>query len=221
MKKIHSTLDIKPDMILRVYKKGFGYSRLVVADVNDYFISAIGNKEIIRALKEGDRLDAYLWHDNESSYEFPLRVVGKIIRDFNMILFRHTDRIKWTKERKCLTARINLPFRFYLLEVDDLKKKPLSREITFLEGIVKSLSDREAAVQYGGDLKQQSFIKGHVIVDKKRKVVDESAGDIDIIGKVDGRVKSGGKELYRIVFTGMHGREREKIQDFIYNVYRE
>ena len=45
--KIRSTKDLRVNSVLRVYKKGFGYSKIHIIDNSDYYLAAGAEKEFI------------------------------------------------------------------------------------------------------------------------------------------------------------------------------
>jgi hypothetical protein len=212
MNKIQSTNDIKPKSLLRIYKKGFGYSKIEVIDINDYYLAALSDIELTASTDAGDKFNAYLWTNNETSYEFDLDVIGKIENNFTIIFFSHTNKISWSKKRKCLKLKTRIPSRFFPIDVHDFHKNFSSHGIKLLKGTVIELSDREALLQYSGKLNEGIFIKGHLLT---------SNGDIDYLGRIDRQMIRGGKQTYRLDLSEMHADDRNRILDFIISVYRE
>jgi len=212
MKKINTTQDIKPNSILRVYKKGYGYSKIKVIDVNDFFIAALTDNNFIRHVKNGEQLLAYLWIDNIASYEFKVKLIGTISIEHKILFFNHTDEFKISRKRKCLSAEVEIPFKFFTLDVENVDKKFSTRGIEFLKGTLIKLSDREAVLQSPKNLEKGTFFKGHLLLNKYM---------IDVVGKVIQKKVSQKKNLYQLDFTGTHDDERNKILDYIFSVYRE
>jgi hypothetical protein len=211
MKKINSTRDIKVNSILRVYKRGYGYSKVTVIGVNDYFLSALADGDLRENAVEGDIFESYLWVEN-ASYEFMLEVLGMFGRDLSFMFFKHTDDIAWSRSRKCLTAGVQIPLKFFPLEVGNSDRSFNSKEIEFLWGTIVELSDREALLQFDGDIKENKFLKGHFSIDDIA---------VDIIGRIVSYKMQDGKTYYHIDFSEMSDRERGKILDYVFSVYRE
>jgi hypothetical protein len=211
MKKIKSTRDVRVNTVIRVYRKGFGYARLIVIDNTEHFISVSVGESFVKSVMPGDVLDAYLWVDHGASYEFQLEVIGKFEIDLRLVFFKHCDAMKWSAERKCLVASVEMPFRFFMFSVDDAAKVFSSVEVEKRTGMIVSLSDREATVRFGGKMESGSFLKGHITIDDV---------DIPFMGKI-GPQDTGDPALHRVEFTGMSEKERERILDFVLSVYRE
>jgi c-di-GMP-binding flagellar brake protein YcgR len=212
MKKINSTRDIKVNSILRIHKGGYGYSKITVCDVNDYFLAALADRDLIENVVEGDICESYLWVENEASYEFTLEVLGMFGRDLSFIFFKHTADIVWSRSRKCLKADVQIPLKFFPLEVGNPRKNFNSKEITILRGTIVELSDREALLQFNGDMKESTFLRGHFSVDTI---------SVDIVGRIVLSKMQDGERYYQIEFSGMSDRERDKILDYVFSVYKE
>ena len=212
MIKINSTRDIKENSVLRIYKRGYGYSKITVFDVNDYFLAALADRDLIENVVEGDICKSYLWVENEASYEFTLEVLGMFGRDVSFIFFKHTDDILWSRSRKCLKADVRIPLNFFPLEVGNTGRNFNSKEITILRGTIVELSDREALLQFNGDMKESTFLKGHFSVDNI---------SVDLIGRIVFSRVQDGERYYQIEFSGMSDRERDRILDYVFSVYRE
>ena len=211
MKRIKSTRELKVNDVLRVYKKGFGYAVVSVIDIHDQFISAKADKEFVASVKQGDVLDAYFWSDHMTSCEFALEILGLFSIDLQIIFFRHTNRIACGAERKCLQADVSMPFPFFIFSVENSDKVFSSTRVKMKKGRILKLSDRDAIFRYSGSLRNCSFVKGHLGI---------KGEDIDVIGRLD-RGPGTAKNTYLMHFSGLAGKDREKIMDFVYSVYRE
>lgn len=211
MKKISSTIELNENEVLRVYKRGFGYAVLRIIHIDDDFFSARGDKIFVSALKKKDRLEAYLWSEKLSAYEFELEVLGTIEDDLHMVFFKHSEKMRFSRERKCLTAEVELPFSFFPFDISNSRKAFSSTAVKKNRGAVVRISDREAVIRYDGSLVTGNFIKGRL------KILDE---EIDIVAKIE-PMSDGEKNTYKLKFIGMPEREREKILEFVFNVYRE
>lgn len=211
MKKIESTKTLKGGSLLRVYKKGYGYARLDILVVHDYFLAALACSEFMKNAREGDLLEAYLWQEGEASYEFPLKVIGSIREGTPILFFSHTDRITRSDERKCIQARVNLPLKFFTFKAGS-EKRVNSREIEFLFGTIVELSDREALMEYQGSLEMNAFVRGHIALE---------GGDMEITGKILHKPGISREGHYFIGFTGMSERERNLILEYVFSAYRE
>ena len=208
MKNLESTRNIPEKSILRVYKKGFGYSRLEVLINTEYFLCARAEDDFMKSLDEGDSLETYLWVENVASYDFPLSVSGKISRPESMIFFEHTDKITRSEERKCLTAKVSLPLRFFIFTSRRIQKSFTSEEIVYHSGTVTEMSDREFLIQTDDDLPEKHFIYGHIPVNGET---------LEVIGKYS----SMGSGSYSVMLNGMSDRDRMKLLEYIFNTYRE
>ncbi len=211
MKRLKSTRDLRVNDVLRVYKKGFGYAKLTVIDVHPEFISARAERVFIENVRQGDILEAYFWSHRMSSYDFQLQVLGLFSIDLQIVFFKHTGKISWSRERKCLEAKVNIPFPFFIFNVDDIDGVFSSINVRMKNGKIIRLGDRESLLQYRGSLKTGAFVKGHLNMDDEK---------VDIIGKIE---PAGGsdKSTYLLNYTGMADREREKILDYVFTIYRE
>ncbi len=210
MKKFPSTTYLKVNSVLRVYKKGYGYSRLIVIDVNEHFFSTCSENDFIEHVEKGDILEAYYWLEHGSSYEFAIELLGKFEIDLKILFFKHTNAITWHEGRKCLTVNVNVPFSFFIFNINGNASVFSSSNVNLLCGNIRRLSDREASLEYPDGLEMDSYIRGHLPI---------NGNHIDIIGKV--KSKSGTDGTYDIEFTGMKGKDRDRILDYIFSVYRE
>ncbi len=211
MKKISSTKELSENEVLRVYKQGFGYAVLRVVHIDDDFFSARGDKLFVSALKKKDRLEAYLWSEKLSAYEFELEVLGSIDDDLHMVFFKHAEKMRFSHERKCLTADVDIPFSFFLFDISQSRKAFTSTTVRKKRGSIVRISDREAVIRYDGGLTEGKFIKGRL------KILNE---EIDIVAKIE-PVPGAEENTYMLKFIGMPERERERILEFVFNVYRE
>lgn len=211
MKKISSTKELNENEVLRVYKQGLGYAVLRVIHIDDDFFSARGDKIFVSALKKKDCLEAYLWSEKLSAYEFELEVLGTIDDDLHVVFFKHAGKMRFSRERKCLAADVDLPFSFFPFDVSNLRKAFSSTTVRKSRGAIVRISDREAVIRYDGSVQEGKYIKGRL------KILDE---EIDIVAKIE-CISESEKNTYLLKFIGMPEREREKILDFVFNVYRE
>ncbi len=211
MKKIRTTKDLKLNSVVRVYKKGYGYSKIIVIDNTEHFLSVSANNEFINHVDKGDTVEAYYWVEHNASYEFPLEVLGKFEIDLKLLFFKHTDNVTWSEERKCLTAEVDIPFSFFTFSVDDTAKVFSTRDVEFLRGRIVTLGDREAVIAYSGSVDEDAFVKGHICLE---------GGDIPVMGKLV-PLGNGSSGRYMIEFTGMNEKERDQLLDYIFTIYRE
>ncbi len=211
MKKISSTKELNENEVLRVYKQGFGYAVLRVVHIDDDFFSARGDKPFVSALKKKDRLEAYLWSEKLSAYEFELEVLGTIDDDLHMVFFKHADRMRFSRERKCLTADVHLPFSFFPFDILHTRKAFTATAVKKNRGVIVRISDREGVMRYDGSMTEGKFIKGRL------KILNE---EIDIVAKIEPAPRAE-ENTYMLKFIGMPERERERILEFVFNVYRE
>ncbi len=197
--------------MLRVYKKGFGYAVLRVIHINDDFFSARGDEIFITSLKKNDRLEAYLWSEKLSTYEFELEVLGTIDDDLHVVFFKHTEKLRFCRERKCLIADVNIPLSFFPFDISNSQKSFSSTAVRKTWGTIVRISDREAVILYDGNIQEGQYVKGRL------KILDE---EIDIVAKVE-CIPEAGENIYMMKFIGMPEREREKILEFVFTTYRE
>jgi len=210
MKKLESTRRIISGSVIRIYKKGFGYSKITVIDNTDYYLAAMAEDDLFNAIHEGDQSEAYLWVEDVASYEFTLQLIGRIVSGPRILFFGQTEAISRSTERKCLTATVNIPIKFFMFDPGDPEKGITSEEIVFHEGSVILLSDREATIQTRNAIGASRFLKGHVMI---------SGQIVELVGMVDPINES--KGIYNVLFAGMYEKDRKLILDFIYNTYRE
>lgn len=210
MKKLETTKKIAVKSLIRVYKKGFGYSSLTVIENNDYYLAALTGRDMAGAARDGDTVEAYLWVEGVASYEFTLTVIGRIVSGEPILFFDHTDSLARSNDRKCLTAQVDIPIKFFTFDPADANKGVSSEEIFFRAGRVILLTDREATIKSDADLSGSKFLKGSIMIGKDT---------VEIIGKIETINTS--KMIYNILFSGMHDRARTLILDYIFSTYRE
>ena len=210
MKKLETTRRIINGTVIRVYKKGFGYSTFEVIENNDYYIAALAQEDFFRSVKEGDLLEGYLWVEDVASYEFTLDIIGKIVSGPPIMFVGQTDDISRSPQRKCLTAQVDVPIKFFTFNPGDTSKGITTEQIVPHTGRVVLLADREATIRSDIDIKGSKFMKGTVTLDGE---TIELVGMIDCINEA--------KNVYNLLFTGMHERVRNHILDYIFRIYRE
>lgn len=210
MKKLDTTRKIIVGSVVRVYRKGFGYSKITIIDNNDYFITGLADEEFFEYCKENDTVEAYLWVEDIASYEFTLKLIGKMAPGMRFLCFAHTEKIIRNEQRKCLTAAVDIPIRFFTFDPGDREKGITTEEIVYHTGTVILLSDREATVRSNMDLHGAKFIKGHISI---KDEMTEFVGMLDPINDL--------KKVYNVIFTGMNERVRNHILEYIFSIYRE
>jgi hypothetical protein len=208
MKQLSSTQQIPEKSLLRAYRKGFGYSKLEVVINSRFFLGALANEDFFSNVADGDSLETYLWVENVASYNFTLTVIGKLSRGANIIFFEHTDRIERSEKRKCLKAKVDLPVKFFLFSSRRIVKSFTSEEIIYHKGNIMEMSDREIILQSGEELPPENFLYGHIPVNGE---------NIEIIGKYE----SLGGGAYLIPLTGISEKDRMRLLDYIFSIYRE
>ncbi|HOT46755.1 MAG TPA: hypothetical protein PLM53_00045 [Spirochaetota bacterium] len=210
MKKLESTRKIISGSVIRIYKKGFGYSKITVIDNTDYYLAAMADDDLFNAFHEGDLAEAYIWVEDVASYEFRLQLIGRIVSGPRVLFFSHTDEIARSTERKCLTATVRMPIKFFMFDPGDTEKGITSEEIVYHEGAVILLSDREATIQTKDDIRKARFLKGHIVINGQI---------IELVGMVDSLNEP--KGIYNVLFASMHEKDRKLLLDFIFSTYRE
>ncbi len=209
MKRLESTRKIDENALLRVYKKGFGYSRLSVIEVNEYYIAAFAHAEFMEFINPGDEIDVYLWVEDVASYDFRSKVLGKIEIENRIVFLGHTEEIEWQRERRCIAAEVDLPIKFFLFDTGDRGKTFSTEKVKFHKGRIIELGDRSARLKCSDSLREEAFYKGHI---------DINGFDLELIGKCS---LTGSEDVYEVTFTGIHDRERNRILDYIFSIYRE
>jgi hypothetical protein len=211
MKKIESTRDLNPGALIRIYKKGFGYGRVVLNTNTPDYMAVLADKDVTDVMRDFDQLDAYLWVHNDSSYEFQTSVIGRIVKEPLMLFLEHSDKISFSSERKCIKAAVNIPVKFFIFDPKSPKKSVTTEDIHYLNGTVTELSDREALILSNELLPDNVYIFGHIII---------NGAPIELIGRKQPAV-SGDAHLFSIEFKGVLEKERHRILDYVYTVYRE
>ncbi|MFC1670381.1 hypothetical protein ACFL20_08300 [Spirochaetota bacterium] len=217
MKKLESTKAIPINSILRVYKESYGYSKVKIIDINEYFFGAYCDKDFSLSVNDGDIIEAYLWVENIASYEFSLEVIGRLKLSENsndvpqVLFFRHTDNISWSKDRKCLKAKVNMPIKFFTFNTGEESKSISTEEVSYQYGNIIELSDREALIRESSKPPGNKFLKAHLIIDGK---------DIELVGRVK-PVEKDGETLYDVSFFRMSEEDRGRLLDYVFSVYRE
>ena len=210
MKKLETTERITIGTTIRAYKKGFGYSTFEVIENNDYYIAAMGQEDFFTSAREGDLLEAYLWVEDVASYEFTLGIIGKIASGPPIIFLSHTRDIVRSQQRKCLTAQVDIPIKFFTFDPGDSGKGITTEQIVFHTGKVILIADREATIRSDSDIRGSRFLKGTITIDGET---------IELVGMIDSI--NDAKNVYNLLFTGMHEKVRERILDYIFSIYRE
>lgn len=210
MKKLDSTIQLLPESVLRVYKKGFGYSILRVVTTHDLFLAARCPQDFLAALNNGDRLEAYFWVNDIASYEFSLEVIGSISKPPCVVFFANTDRFHKTDERKCLGAPTMLPINYFIFTPGEAGRAFSSEKVVFHQGHIIWLEDRESILKTDIEIQDDVFVRGHINIE------DE---DTEIVGKIS--VLNKDKFIYNILYTGVTEQDRSRILDYIFNTYRE
>jgi hypothetical protein len=210
MKKLDSTRKIIAGSILRLYKKGFGYSKLAIIENNDVYLAGVVDDDFFHAIREGDIVESYLWVENVAAHEFNLELIGRIVSGPRILFFGHTDRITSSRERQCLTAQVDIPIKFFYFDAGDMQKGISSKAITPHTGTIILLTDREATIKSDSDIYENKFLKGHITIR------DE---EIELLGKVD--VINDSKKIINVLFTGMRDKDRMRILDYVFSHYRE
>ena len=209
MKKLESTRKLAAESTLRLYKKGFGYTKVDMLENNDYYMAALASDDFFRSIHEGDVVEAYLWVEDIASYEFETTVIGKLVSGRAILFFSHTENIIRSNERKCLTVQVEIPLKFFIFDTGE-DKMLSTEEIVFVAGTVILLTDREAVIKSQSELPIGKFLKGHMKIGND---IVELMGTIDPINE--------GNKIYNVLFTGMHDRDRNCLLEYIFNIYRE
>jgi hypothetical protein len=208
MKNLTSTNRIQKDVILRIYKKGFGYSKLTVIHNEDEYIAARASSELLNNVRDGDKIQVYFWVEDVASYDFSIIVLGRITVDQSIIFLGHTEDIIRKESRRCLTAHVNLPITFFLVDFNDRSKRISTEEVVHHKATLTELGDREAIVKTSEKLPVETFLKGHILLKDK---------DIELIGMLE-LVDEG---EYTIAFSGMNDKDRNTLLDYVFSTYRE
>lgn len=210
MKKLENTKKINTGSILRAYKKGFGYSKLTVLENSDYYLAIVANVDFFNMVQEGDVVEMYLWVEDVASYEFKLPLIGRIVSGDRILFFGHTDIITRHKDRKCLTAQVDIPIKFFYFDPQDSDKRITSEDIMSHTGTVILLSDREAVIRSDVNIDRHRFLKGQITINQET---------IELVGTID--LINNSKRIYNLLFTGMQDKHKNKILEYIFSMYRE
>lgn len=212
MKSFTSTEHLKIKSMLRVYKKGYGYAKLSVMDVNEYFVAAFSPEDFYNHVSVDDILDAYLWREGIASHEFRLVLIGKIISSYPILIFSHTSDIQSSRERKCLRASVDIPFKFYQLGSAKSDKSFYLENVVFLNGRILELGDRDAVLQTDESFSSTRLIRGHLPVD---------GGDIEITCEIISCTLNQDIYSYTMEYIGMSEADQARILDYIFSIYKE
>ena len=209
MKKIKSTKNFKEGDVIRVYKKGYGYSKLTVFDNCDHFLAAWATEDFFQKVNDGDFLESYFWRENEDSYSFSIEAIGRINR-LKILFFEHTDDISSSSKKSCLMADVDLPILFFLFNTSEKPEVFSSEKIIYNHGKLLRLSDREALLKSEILLPENAYIYGHLNLNGE---------SIEIVGKAD--LINEKDYVYNMEFRGIGEKERNMILDYVFSVYRE
>lgn len=219
-------MDLRENMVLRAYLKGYGYARLIVVGVTRHFYITDAPADFFQRIQAKAVLQGYLWTQNSISFEFNMEVAGRITvppgpssagdpdagtPPGHFIAFIHTADIASADERKCLRAKVSLPFRFFTIAVARNDKSFYTEEIRYLDGTIIMLSDREAVVETGHEIPLAGLIRGHLAF---------GGDDIDFTARITS-AESGTMNRYGMEYTGMNDRERNRILEYVFSIYRE
>ncbi len=210
MKKLESTRKIPAGSILRIYKKGFGYTKFTLIDNSDYYFAGLVSEDFFESSQNGDFVEAYLWIEDVASYEFTSQIIGRIVTVPHLLFFGHTGQIRHSSERKCLTAVVDMPIKFFYFDPGETHKGISSIDIVTHTGRIILLTDREATIKCDGDHYTDRFLKGHLRIGEE---------DIEILGKVE--EVNPPKKIINVRFSGMRDEDRIKILDYVFSHYRE
>ncbi len=210
MKKLEDTKKIVAGSVIRIYCKGFGYSILKVHENSESYLAMTVNEELFNFIREGNTVEAYLWVENVASYEFTLRLIGRIVYGPHILFFEHTEDIVRSEERKCLTAEVDIPIRFFAFDPGKGEKGITTEKIVVNNGRVILLTDREATIRSEVDISESRFLKGTIEIDGEA---------LELIGIVEAINEQ--KKIFNIFFSGISEKARNRLQDFIFTIYRE
>jgi len=210
MKKLKDTWQIPEGSILRVYRPGFGYARLQLIDSTDQFLGALAPEDFFEAVTDGDAIECYLWIEHDASYECTLNVIGRISRGKHILFLEHSKSIRRSKERHCLTAKVSLPFRYFSFSSGYSGKNFKSEEPVFHDGTITSLNDREMTFQGNEKTAEGAFLFGHLIIPGGHR--------LDLAGKITAASTNG---TTQVALTGLQERDRTRLLDYIFTIYRD
>jgi hypothetical protein len=207
MKKIDSTRKISKGIVLRLYKKGFGYCRTEILENCEDFIAMKVSIDFFNAVNDSDEIEAYIGFDDENVFEFKSEIIGKIFREPWIIFINHSEKIKVLKQMKCLKAKTDIPVKFFVIDTHG-KKNFHTDKISLSKGTVHELSDREALLYTDAEITPGVFIRGHLA----------GKNEIELLGKV---ISSAGENLFKISFASAGEKERNMILEYVMKIYRE
>lgn len=209
MKKLKDTRQIPEGTILRVYRPGFGYARLHLIDSTDQFLGALAPDDFFKAIDDGDTFECYLWVEQDASYECTLKVIGRISRGTHILFLEHTKSIRRSKHRRCLTAAVSLPFRYFFFSSGYSGKNFKSEEPVFHDGTIISLSDREMTFRGTEKTAVDAILFGHLEIPGQR---------LDLVGRITATSDEG---TTQVALTGLQERDRTQLLDYIFTIYRD
>lgn len=209
-----TTKKIPENTLLRVYKKGYGYAKLTVIVNADMFFACAANAAFLKQVKDGGKIDAYLWVENEAAYEFKLTVAGRITVGEPVLFFNHTDIISRSEERKCLRAKVKIKSNFFVFEPKDLPKAVNinSQDIKRQTGTITELTDREFLFTTQTSLPEGKFLFTSLNIGQNGE-----SEELQLIGKYSPK----GKDGYLVDINSLSKTDRAKLLDYIIGVYRE
>jgi hypothetical protein len=210
MRKLDTTRKIVAGTVIRIYKKNFGYSKLEVIENNDHYLAALAQQDFFNSAGERDLLEAYLWVEDVASYEFPLEIIGRIVSGPPIVFLGHTEDISRSEKRRCLTAQVDIPIKFFTFNPGDQSRGITTEQIVTHSGTVVLLADREATVKSDANIMGSKFLKGTISLQGET---------IELVGMVD--CINEAKNIYNLIFTGMHDKVRNHILDYVFSIYRE
>ena len=210
LKKVETTENLKKDMMLRVYKKGYGYAKMQVYTIDSLFLATQVQADFFDDIFIGDKLNCYVWVDNVASYKFDLVVSAKMESEKHLLFFRHCHRLDETKGKECLVADVSIPISFYFLNRGNLQQRVSSEVVIEHNAKIIKLSDREAILMTDEDVVENELVKGHFEYKGERM-------------ELTGRINSTGvkNDEYRVEFVGMSDKDRCTLLDYVFGEFKE
>ena len=209
MKKLKDTRHIPEGTILRVYRPGFGYALLQLIDSSAQYLGALSPGEFFHAVSDGDTIECYYWVEHDAAYECSLKVIGRISKGRHILFLEHSKNIRRRKDRHCLSAQVSLPFRYFFFSSARGEKNFSAEEPVFRDGTITSLSDREIIFMGEEKAARGTVLFGHLELPGSR---------IDLVGKVSSTDEDG---TVTIALTGLPEKDRSKLLDYVFTIYRE
>ena len=215
MKQLATTAELREGLVLRAYRQGFGYAGCGgwVTRILPYH-----PEDSTCASKRGGSSAIC---GPEPALRIEMKVAGKFVippdddggsGDVRRFLaIAHTGDISSSSERKCLKAAVSLPFRFFTIRVARSDRSFYTEEIHYLDGTITMMSDREAVLETDHDLPLTALLRGRLGFDEN---------DIDVTARIV-NAESGSPNRYDIEYTGMSDRERNRILEYVFSIYRE